>query len=104
MSTPDASYEIVAHRQARREFNAIPEETRERLRKLIHEMAAHREPADVTQAKPLDDRDRMYRVRVGRHRCILARDGAELKLLTADHRDRAYDADRLAVAEQRRYE
>lgn len=104
MSTPDASYEVVAHRQAQREFEAIPEETRERLRELIYEMADHREPGDVTQAKPLDDRDKMYRLRIGRHRCILARDGAELKLLTADHRDRAYDADRMAVAERRRYE
>lgn len=104
MSTPDASYEVVAHRQAKAEFDAIPQEPRERLRELIHEMASCREPAEAPKATRLDGRDGLYRVRAGRYRCVLALDSPELKLLTADHRDRAYESDRLAVAEQRREE
>lgn len=102
---PDARYDVVAHPAAQRELDAIPDEPRERLRELIHELAAHREPAQaVTQAKPLEQWDGLIRLRAGRYRCLLAVDRPEVKLLTVDHRDRAYEADRIQVADRRRFE
>jgi len=96
-----ASYELVAIPPARSELSAVPEEPQDRLRTYIDQAAENADPADVSPVVRLTDQDELlFRVRAGRYRAIIGRDGAKLALLWAGHRDNCYD-DKLDLAVKR---
>jgi len=96
-----ARYELVTSPPARTELSAVPETPQSRLRTYLDQAAEHREPADVGPVVRLSQVDEaLFRVRAGRYRAIIGRDGAKLVLLWAGHRDNCY-AEKLELAAER---
>lgn len=100
--TVDAQYELGAHPAAKRELEAIPEETRNRLIDRLEAMAEHRDPTTVSAVEPLVGYDGLLRVAIRRQRAVVAFDKPRLQLVLVDHRDGIYN--RISVAERRRSE
>lgn len=98
-----ARYDLVVHERAQDELEGLDDEDRGRLLGRLEKLAETRHPEQLRCVRQLTNGDGLMRVRAGRQRAILARDGRELKLLLVGHRDNLY-REKLDVARRRRSE
>jgi mRNA-degrading endonuclease RelE of RelBE toxin-antitoxin system len=85
------SYHPVLHTTAQSELGALPDEQRDRLTDVLHEVAEHREPTRHPKCRQLEGQRDLFRVRVGEVRAILTLQKPELRILRVGHRTDVYE-------------
>jgi len=84
------SKEVLLSTRAQREFKKLPKNVRKRIRKVLFELAADKKRLDIEKLKGIDDREDLFRLRVGDYRVVFFPERTVIKVIRIQHRSKVY--------------
>jgi len=94
------SYEPLIEVSARRDLYALPREERDKLRRVLKDVAEREQPTHHEKTKNLQGFEQVFRVRCGNTRAVCKLEKPNLLILRVNTRDKVYDGiDDLDVAD-----
>lgn len=99
MSEHETSYDVVIHRAAQSELDAVPDPYCEEMKERLQQLGSYRQPTKAPYLKQMEDNPRLLVCRTDGYRAICVLDKPQFKVLLVDERDSVYN--RLATAKAR---
>lgn len=83
--------DVLLSTRAQREYKKLSKDVKKRIKKALYFLATESKRLDIKKLKGVDNREDLYRLRVGDYRIVYKSERAAIKVLRIQHRSKAYD-------------
>jgi len=83
---------ILLSKVARKHFNSLPKEARNRVKKALYSLNApeKRKMLDIKKLKGVNGRENLFRLRIGDYRAVYFENANNIKIIQILHRGKGY--------------
>jgi len=81
---------VLLSTRAQKEFKKLPNNVQKRIKKSLNNLGSGLKRLDIKKLKGTDDKDDLYRLRVGDYRITYLPEPDVIKVIRIDHRGKGY--------------
>ena len=81
---------VLLSTRAQKEFKKLPKNVQDRIKKSLKSLGDSSKRLDIKKLKGIDDKDDLYRLRVGDYRITYLPEPDVIKVVRIDHRGKGY--------------
>ncbi len=81
---------VLLSTRSQKEFDKLPKNVQDRVRKSLKSLGAGSKRLDIKKLKGTDDKEDLYRLRVGDYRITYFPEPDVIKIIRIDHRGKGY--------------
>ena len=81
---------VLLSTRARKEFDKLPKKVQDRIRKSLKSLGSGSKRLDIKKLKDIDDKEDLFRLRVGDYRITFFPEPDVIKVIRIDHRGKGY--------------
>ena len=81
---------VLLSTRAQKEFKKLPKNVQDRIKKSLKSLGDSSKRLDIKKLKGTDDKDDLYRLRVGDYRITYLPELGVIKVVRIDHRGKGY--------------
>jgi len=85
-----ANKKVLLSPRAQKEYNALQQDIKDRIKKSLNELAAGSKRLDTKKLKGIGDREDLFRLRVGDYRIIYYPESDIINVIRIEHRGKGY--------------